>query len=98
MGEKILQAHGAGGKLSAQLLHSVILPAFDNEILNELHDGAKIGRLAMTTDSYVVRPIFFRGGDIGKLSVCGTVNDLAVTGAVKSYASVALGANQPRKV
>ena len=88
MGEKILQAHGAGGKLSAQLLHSVILPAFDNEILNELHDGAKIGRLAMTTDSYVVRPIFFRGGDIGKLSVCGTVNDLAVTGAVPKFLSV----------
>lgn len=81
-------AHGAGGKLSAELLHEVILPAFDNEILNELHDGAKIGRLAMTTDSYVVRPIFFRGGDIGKLSICGTVNDLAVTGAVPKYISV----------
>ena len=60
-------AHGAGGKLSAELLHEIILPAFDNEILKELHDGAKIGKLAMTTDSYVVRPIFFRGGDIGKL-------------------------------
>lgn len=80
-------AHGAGGKLSAELLHEVILPAFDNKILNELHDGAKIGRLAMTTDSYVVRPIFFRGGDIGKLSICGTVNDLAVTGAVPKYIS-----------
>ncbi len=90
MSEKILMAHGAGGKLSAQLLHDVILPAFDNEILNELHDGAKLGRLAMTTDSYVVRPIFFRGGDIGKLSVCGTVNDLAVTGAIPKYISVGL--------
>ena len=88
MERKILMAHGAGGKLSAQLLQEVILPAFDNEILNELHDGAKIGRLAMTTDSYVVRPIFFRGGDIGKLSICGTVNDLAVTGAVPKYISV----------
>lgn len=88
MVEKILMAHGAGGKLSAQLLHEVILPAFDNEILNELHDGAKIGKLAMTTDSYVVRPIFFRGGDIGKLSICGTVNDLAVTGAIPKYISV----------
>ena len=86
--KKILMAHGAGGKLSAELLHEVILPAFDNAILNELHDGAKIGRLAMTTDSYVVRPIFFRGGDIGKLSICGTVNDLAVTGAVPKYISV----------
>ena len=88
MVRKILMAHGAGGKLSAELLHEIILPAFDNEILHELHDGAKIGRLAMTTDSYVVRPIFFRGGDIGKLSICGTVNDLAVTGAVPKYISV----------
>lgn len=88
MSKKILMAHGAGGKLSAELLHEVILPAFDNEILNELHDGAKLGRLAMTTDSYVVRPIFFRGGDIGKLSICGTVNDLAVTGAVPKFLSV----------
>ena len=88
MSEKILMAHGAGGKLSAQLLHEIILPAFDNEILHELHDGAKIGKLAMTTDSYVVRPIFFRGGDIGKLSICGTVNDLAVTGAIPKYISV----------
>ena len=88
MSKKILMAHGAGGKLSAELLREVILPAFDNEILNELQDGAKIGRLAMTTDSYVVRPIFFRGGDIGKLSICGTVNDLAVTGAIPKYISV----------
>ena len=88
MSRKILMAHGAGGKLSAELLHEIILPAFNNEILNELHDGAKIGRLAMTTDSYVVRPIFFRGGNIGKLSICGTVNDLAVTGAVPKFISV----------
>ena len=88
MVKKILMAHGAGGKLSAELFHEIILPAFDNEILNELHDGAKIGRFAMTTDSYVVRPIFFRGGDIGKLSICGTVNDLAVTGAIPKYISV----------
>ena len=87
MDEKILAAHGAGGKLSAELLNEIILPAFDNEILRELHDGAKIGRIAMTTDSYVVRPIFFRGGDIGKLAICGTVNDLAVTGAIPKYLS-----------
>ncbi|MBQ6005143.1 MAG: hydrogenase expression/formation protein HypE [Selenomonadaceae bacterium] len=87
MAKKILMAHGAGGKLSAELLHEIILPAFDNEILHELHDGAKLGKLAMTTDSYVVRPIFFRGGNIGKLSICGTVNDLAVTGAVPKYIS-----------
>lgn len=90
MSEKILISHGAGGKLSEKLLHEVILPAFDNKILNELHDGAKIGRFAMTTDSYVVRPIFFRGGDIGKLSICGTVNDLAVTGAIPRYISVGM--------
>ncbi|MCR5833448.1 MAG: hydrogenase expression/formation protein HypE [Selenomonadaceae bacterium] len=88
MSEKILMAHGAGGKLSGQLVREIILPAFGNEILNELHDGAKIGRLAMTTDSYVVRPIFFSGGNIGKLAVCGTVNDLAVTGAVPKFLSV----------
>ena len=87
---KITLAHGAGGKYSADLLQEVILPNFDNEILNELHDGAKIGKLAMTTDSYVVRPIFFRGGNIGKLSICGTVNDLAVTGAIPKYISVGL--------
>ena len=87
---KITLAHGAGGKFSADLLQEVILPNFDNEILNELHDGAKIGKLAMTTDSYVVRPIFFRGGNIGKLSICGTVNDLAVTGAIPRYISVGL--------
>ena len=90
MNEKITLAHGAGGKLSADLIHEIILPHFDNKILNELHDGAKIGKIAMTTDSYVVRPIFFRGGDIGKLSICGTVNDLAVTGAIPKNISVGL--------
>ena len=87
MTEKITLAHGAGGKFSEELLHEIILPNFDNEILHELHDGAKIGKLAMTTDSYVIRPIFFRGGDIGKLSICGTVNDLAVTGAIPKFIS-----------
>ena len=85
---KITMAHGAGGKFSADLIKEIILPAFDNEFLNELHDGAKLGKLAMTTDSYVVRPLFFRGGNIGKLSICGTVNDLAVTGAIPKYISV----------
>ena len=81
-------AHGAGGKFSADLIKEIILPAFDNQFLNELHDGAKIGNLAMTTDSYIIRPLFFRGGNIGKLSICGTVNDLAVTGAIPKYISV----------
>lgn len=88
MSKKITLAHGAGGKFSADLIREIILPAFDNEFLHELHDGAKIGKIAMTTDSYVVRPIFFNGGDIGKLSICGTVNDLAVTGAIPKYLSV----------
>ena len=81
----ITLAHGAGGKMSAELMHDVIGPAFSNPLLDELHDGAKLstsGRLAFTTDSYVVRPLFFAGGNIGKLAVCGTVNDLAMTGAV----------------
>lgn len=85
--KKITLAHGAGGKFSADLIGEIILPAFDNEILNELHDGARIGKIAMTTDSYVVRPIFFNGGNIGKLSICGTVNDLAVSGAIPKYLS-----------
>ena len=86
--DKITLAHGAGGKFSADLIQEIILPAFDNEILSELHDGAKLGKIAMTTDSYVVRPIFFNGGDIGKISVCGTVNDLSVCGAVPKFLSV----------
>ena len=89
----ITLAHGAGGKLSAELMHDVIEPAFSNPLLDELHDGAKLsmsGRLAFTTDSYVVRPLFFRGGNIGKLAVCGTVNDLAMTGAVPKYLSCGL--------
>ncbi len=86
--KKITLAHGAGGKFSADLIKEIILPKFNNEFLSELHDGAKIGRLAMTTDSYVVRPIFFHGGDIGKLSICGTVNDLAVCGAIPKFLSV----------
>ncbi|MBR6014253.1 MAG: hydrogenase expression/formation protein HypE [Selenomonadaceae bacterium] len=90
MRKKITLAHGAGGKFSADLIHEIILPEFNNKFLNELHDGAKIGQLAMTTDSYVVRPIFFRGGNIGKLSICGTVNDLAVTGAVPKFLSAAV--------
>lgn len=87
---KITMAHGAGGKFSADLIREIILPAFDNEFLNELHDGAKIGNFAMTTDSYIIRPLFFRGGDIGKLSICGTVNDLAVCGAIPKYLSAAV--------
>lgn len=90
-GDKILLAHGSGGKLSHDLVAEVMLPAFANPALAVLHDGARLdiagARLAFTTDSYVVKPLFFAGGDIGKLAVCGTVNDLAVTGAAPRYLS-----------
>jgi len=83
--ERILLAHGGGGALSRELVARVMLPAFANPALAELHDSARVetagARLAFTTDSYVVKPLFFAGGDIGKLAVCGTVNDLAVSGA-----------------
>ena len=88
--ERITLAHGAGGKISQELMDEVILPVFGNPVLNELHDGAAVnmsGRVAFTTDSYVVKPLFFAGGNIGKLAVCGTVNDLAMTGAVPRFIS-----------
>ena len=91
--ERIKLDHGSGGKLSQQLMEDIILPAFGNPLLNELHDGAVLslnGKTAFTTDSYVVKPLFFPGGNIGKLSVCGTVNDLAMTGAVPKYLSVGM--------
>src|SRR5262249_15974149 len=82
--ERVLLAHGGGGRLMHALLEAVILPAFGNPLLEERHDGAVIdvpGRIAFTTDSYVVKPIFFPGGDIGSLAVHGTINDLAMCGA-----------------
>lgn len=91
--ERIKLDHGSGGKLSQQLMEEIILPAFGNPLLNELHDGAVLslsGKAAFTTDSYVVKPLFFPGGNIGKLAVCGTVNDLAMTGAVPKYLSVGM--------
>ena len=78
--ETVQMAHGAGGKLSQQLMEEYILPALGNAILNDLHDGAVLsvqGPVAFTTDSFVVHPLFFPGGSIGRLAVCGTVNDLA---------------------
>jgi hydrogenase expression/formation protein HypE len=82
---QVLMAHGGGGRLTQQLLREIFLPAFANPLLDEAHDGAvfEVGsnRLAFTTDSYVVRPLFFPGGDIGTLAVNGTVNDLAMCGA-----------------
>lgn len=81
----ILMAHGGGGRLMHDLIQLVFKESFDNPLLAQGHDGALIetggARLAFTTDSYVVKPLFFPGGDIGKLAVCGTVNDLAMCGA-----------------
>jgi len=91
--DRILLAHGSGGKLAHQLVARSFLKAFYNPLLAKLDDSAVFdlsGRLAFTTDSYVVNPIFFPGGDIGKLAVCGTVNDLAMTGAKPLYLSLAL--------
>lgn len=90
--ENILLAHGGGGTLSHQLINKMFFSQFGNEILNEQHDSAILSidksKLAFTTDSYVVQPIFFPGGDIGELAVNGTVNDLVVTGAHPLYISV----------
>lgn len=92
-------AHGGGGKAMKDLIDDVFISAFDNAILAPMEDQARIDlaalarqgdRLAFTTDSYVVDPLFFPGGDIGRLAVCGTVNDLAVGGAVPLYLSCAV--------
>jgi len=85
-------AHGSGGTIMHRLLDSIFLPAFNNPILAAQHDGATLNvkgtQLAFTTDSFVVRPLFFPGGDIGTLAVNGTVNDLAMCGARPLYLSV----------
>mgnify|MGYP003328750064 CR=1 FL=1 len=85
--------HGGGGRLSQQLIHELLLPAF-GPADGVLHDAALLppqsGRLAFTTDSFVVRPLLFPGGDIGHLAVCGSVNDLAMAGATPLALSLAL--------
>ena len=92
-GRYIQLSHGSGGKMSHELIENIMLKHFRNPILAALHDGAKLeidgAKLAFTTDSYVVTPRFFPGGNIGKLAVCGTVNDLAMTGAQPLYLSAA---------
>jgi hydrogenase expression/formation protein HypE len=89
--ETILLAHGSGSRLSHDLVEKNLLPSLTNPLLAKLDDSAVFdlsGRLAFTTDSYVVSPIFFPGGDIGKLAVCGTVNDLSMNGAAPLYLSL----------
>ena len=92
--ESITLGHGGGGKLTQRLITQILLPALGNIYLNELHDGAVVqfsdSRLAFTTDSFVVSPAFFPGGNIGTLAVHGTANDLAMCGAKPLYLSLAL--------
>lgn len=89
----IVMGHGGGGRLMHQLIESVFKPRFGNPYLAQSHDGALLeiagARLAFTTDAHVVHPLFFPGGDIGRLAVCGTVNDLAMCGARPLFLSVA---------
>jgi hydrogenase expression/formation protein HypE len=90
---RVLLAHGGGGLLTHRLIEQIFHPAFANAALDARHDGAVLAvggqRLALTTDSYVVRPLFFPGGDIGTLAVNGTVNDLAMCGARPVFLSAA---------
>ena len=93
--DRIVLAHGGGGRLTHQLIEKIFLPAFSNSMLDQRHDGAVVpldglmpgSRLAFTTDSFVVRPLIFPGGNIGDLAVNGTVNDLAMCGARPLYLS-----------
>lgn len=91
MQDRITLAHGSGGRAMHDLINGIFRKYFSNEFLDSGDDAARLevpaGRLAFTTDSYVVSPIFFRGGNIGRLAVCGTVNDLSALGAVPLYMS-----------
>lgn len=92
--ERISLSHGAGGKLSLELVTNLFKNNFNNKILDRLEDAAVFNfngqKFAFTTDSYVIQPIFFPGGDIGKLAVCGTINDLSVMGAKPLFLSCSL--------
>lgn len=93
MNDTILLAHGSGGRLSHDLVANTLLSRLANPYLNQLDDSAVFdlrGRVAFTTDSYVVSPLFFPGGNIGKLAVCGTVNDLSMSGAEPRFLSLSL--------
>ncbi len=90
--DKVLLAHGGGGSLSNKLIEKMFFTEFDNDYLNKMHDGAVFntekGKMAFSTDSFVVQPLFFPGGNIGELAVYGTVNDLACCGAVPEFLSL----------
>ncbi|MCX6065957.1 MAG: hydrogenase expression/formation protein HypE, partial [Chloroflexi bacterium] len=90
--EQIVLGHGSGGKMAADLIAKTFLPAFDNPALRAGDDGAVVdvpaGKIAISTDSHVVFPLFFQGGDIGHLAICGTVNDVAMMGATPLYLTV----------
>ena len=94
--ETVTMSHGSGGKASHNLIEGLIAAAFTNPILDQMDDSAVLtlssqdNRLAFTTDSYVVNPLFFPGGNIGKLAVHGTINDLAVSGATPRWLSLGL--------
>ena len=92
--ESVLLGHGSGGRMSGDLLRNILLPALQNPVLERLDDQAVVevggSRIAFTTDSFVVKPLFFPGGDIGTLAVNGTVNDLAMGGAEPLFLSLAL--------
>lgn len=92
--ERILLDHGSGGKMSHDLTKELLLPLFDNPLLSALNDGAVFNvdrsRMAFSTDSFTVDPLFFPGGDIGELAIHGTVNDIAMCGAVPLYLSMAM--------
>ena len=94
MDEFITMDHGSGGVKTSELIDEIMKPAFANATLDALGDGALLQspgqRLAFSTDSFVVQPVFFPGGDIGKLAVCGTVNDLAMCGAEPKWLSLSM--------
>ncbi len=90
--DKIMLSHGSGGKETHELIDDIFYKYFKNDILLQQNDSSIVkkldGKLAITTDSFVIDPIFFDGGDIGKLSVCGTINDIAMSGATPLYITV----------
>ncbi len=86
--EKIIMEHGSGGRATGELIKEIFESQFHSDVLSEMEDAAVVpgsGTIAMTTDSFVVTPLEFPGGDIGRLCICGTVNDLCMRGAVPKY-------------